>query len=495
MTDSQLAAVVLWLVLGLWMVLNCWVNYNTWLIWLAWRLRTSAPARPALPAILPRVTVQLPVYNEENVVARLLESVARLDWPRDRIEIQLLDDSSDGTARIAASVIERLRADGLSVTHVRRGTRDGFKAGALRDGLAVATGELILILDADFVPRPQLLRELAPWLSDPRVAMVQGRWGRLTPPRSLVERSSLYWIDRHFDVEQFARSRSGQFFHFNGSGGLWRRAAIEDAGGWEADTLAEDLDLSFRAWQRGWRFVYDASAVVPSEVPSTVTQLRIQQGRWARGAFQVARKAIPRLGAATWRDRVLVSLQLTGYSFPILMVTIALAAGATAWARRYHPVLGFFAGDLPMVGFFTVLLAQALWQGWKGGARRGFLEIEAATFGLGLAPLVLVRGISGLRTYGGVFQRTPKSTAVHGQLPPLVWVEALLGSACLANAAWATLLGAPWMALLPLMAGVGLLTFAWRTVFPGVGALPAKVHAPGVAPALRLEDATPPGLS
>jgi len=466
LSQAEIAKWVLAFVLGIWLLLYCWVYYNSWLMWLAWRLGRSAPVRPALPAELPRVTVQLPVYNEETVVVRLLESVGALDWPPDRLEIQLLDDSTDRTPEVAAPVIERLRRRGLSVAHIRRAVREGYKAGALKDAMPASTGELILILDSDFVPGPQVLRELVPWMTDPRVAMVQGRWGRLAPPRSLIERSGGFWVDRHFAIEQLARSRSGQFFHFNGSGGIWRRCAVDDAGGWTADTLAEDLDLSFRAWQRGWKFVFDYNAVVPAEIPSSVAALRIQQSRWARGAFQVARKAIPHLRRSSWRDRLSVSLHVTGYTFPILMLVLALTAGAASWARRYHPVLGFLAADLPMGGFFISLAAQAAFQGWKSGWRRGWLEIEAAAIGIGMAPLVLRAGFSGLRSFGGEFRRTPKSTRAIGQAPGMVFVEAGLGLACLASAAVAAAFGAPWIALLPLMAGSGLIVFAWLTVRP-----------------------------
>lgn len=466
MNQSQFAAVVLGVALGLWMLLYGWVYYNTWLIWLGWRLRHATPVRPPLPASLPRVTVQLPVFNEETVVARLLEAVGCLDWPVELLEIQLLDDSTDRTPAIAASVLERLRGRGLSVSHIRRAVRTGYKAGALGDALEEATGEFILILDADFVPEPGLLRQLIPWLADPGIGMVQGRWSPLTSPRSLIERSAGFWIDRHFVIEQLARSRSGQFFHFNGSGGIWRRSAIVDAGGWSADTLAEDLDLSFRAWQRGWKFVFDHDALVPAEVPTSVAALRIQQGRWARGAFQMARKAIPRLGGESWRDRITVSLHLTGYSFPILMLALALTAGPVAWARQYHPLLGFLAADLPMAGFFIGMAAQAGWQTWTSGWRRGWLEVEAGAVGIGMAPMVLAAGSSGLRSYGGEFKRTPKSARAVGQAPFGVFVEAVLGLASLANASWAISLGSPWIALLPFMAGAGLLVFAWRTVRP-----------------------------
>ncbi|MEO7360455.1 MAG: glycosyltransferase family 2 protein [Gemmatimonadaceae bacterium] len=461
-----MAATTLSVVLGIWILLYTWVNYNTWLIWLSWKLRNAGATRPKELDPLPRVTVQLPVFNEEAVVGRLLEAVGSLDWPANLLEIQLLDDSTDRTPDIAAPVVERLRARGLTVSHIQRTVREGYKAGALRDGLQSATGEFILILDADFVPESALLHQLTPWFADPRMAMAQGRWGRLTAPASLIERSAGFWIDRHFAIEQLARSRSGQFFHFNGSGGMWRRSAIDDAGGWSADTLAEDLDLSFRAWQRGWKFIFDCNAVVPAEIPSNVAALRIQQTRWARGAFQVARKAIPRLTHASWRDRISVSLHLTGYSFPIIMLALALLSGPVAWARRYHPVFGFVAGDLPMIAFVVGIVAQAGLQAVRSGVRAGWLEIEAAAVGIGLAPLVLKAGYSGLRTYGGEFKRTPKSTRGAGQASGMVFIELALGLICIANTVWALALGAPWIAALPALAGTGLLVFAWRTVWP-----------------------------
>lgn len=463
---SQIAAVLLVVVFCLWALLSAWIHYNSWLIWLSWRLQKSGPTRPAEQEQLPHVTVQLPVFNEENVVARLVESVGNLDWPAELLEVQLLDDSTDRTPDIAAPVIAQLRARGINARHIRRTDRSGYKAGALASALPEATGEFILILDADFVPARNLLHQFVPWFSDPKVAMVQGQWGRLAPPASLVERSASYWIERHFEVEQLARSRSGQFFHFNGSGGMWRKSAIEDAGGWTADTLAEDLDLSFRAWQRGWKFIFDFDAIVPAEIPPTVAALRVQQRRWSRGAFQVARKAIPKLAASRLRDRLTISLQLTGYSFPILMLALALTAGPVAWARAYHPVFGLIAGDLPMIGFIIGIIVQFFSRLARSGLRDAWTEIEAAAVGIGMAPLVLKAGYSGLRTSGGVFERTPKSTRATGRVESLVIIEALLGLTCVASAAWALALGAPWIAVLPLMAGTGLFIFAWRTVRP-----------------------------
>ena len=463
---SQIATTVLGVVLGMWVLLSPWMIYGSWLHWLSWRYRNSGPRRPAQPLPLPHVTVQLPVFNEENVIARLLNSVGKLDWPAELLQIQLLDDSTDRTPEIAAPIIDRLRATGQTIAHIRRTDRQGYKAGALSSALPSATGEFILILDADFVPESNLLRQLMPWFVDPRIAFAQGRWGHLAPPVSLIERTAGYWIDRHLEIEQVARSRSGQFFNFNGSGGVWRRSAIDDAGGWSADTITEDLDISLRAWQRGWKFIFDFDAVVPAEIPSNAASLRIQQRRWARGAFQVARLAIPQLASEPLRDRITISLQLTGYLAPILFLALALTSGLVAWARLYHPSLGFYAGDLPMLGFFLPIVSQVLRQAHKAGLRRAWLEFEAVALGIALVPLAVKAGYEGLRTFGGVFERTPKSTRAAGQMPGIVFVELTLGLLCIANAVWAMVLGAPWIAPLPILAGAGLLAFAWRTVWP-----------------------------
>lgn len=454
------------LTIAIWISLLPWIGYAVWLTWLSWKYRNAGGTRPAQIAPLPRVTVQLPVFNEEVVVARLLESVGNLDWPAELLDIQLLDDSTDHTPDIAAPVIEALRAKGLTVAHIRRTDRAGYKAGALSSALKSATGEFILILDADFVPHPGLLHQLIPWFADPKIAFVQGRWGRLAPPASLIERTAGYWIDRHLEIEQVARSRSGQFFNFNGSGGVWRRSAIEDAGGWSADTLAEDLDLSFRAWQRGWKSVFDYDAVVPAEIPSTAAAFRVQQKRWAQGAFQVSRQAIPKLVSASWRDRLSISLQLTGYSLPMLLLALALLSGPMAWARLSHTTLGFLAADLPMIIFLIVISVQAISQLAPSGFRRAWLEFEAVAMGIAIVPLAIKAGYEGLRKSGGVFERTPKSARAAGQTPKIVFIEFALGAVCIANFAIALALGAPWIAPLPFMAGVGLIVFAGRTVWP-----------------------------
>ena len=315
--------------------------------------------------------------------------MAALDYPRDRLLIQVLDDSTDETVQLVARRVASLQADGLRIHHIRRADRVGYKAGALAHGLTKTDDELILILDADSVPQPSLLRELVPVLEDPAVGMVQARWGHVRPPATALERSAAFWIDRHFSIEQFARSRMGHFFHFNGTGGTWRQKAIEDAGGWSADTLAEDLDLSLLAWQKGWRFVYAHDVVVPALLPPDVLALKIQQSRWARGAFQVARKHLPSLWKSATvprKDIALVTLHLTGYSFPILLLALALLAGPAAWARLE---LGWFLRlwfvDLPAIGFVVGMLVQAGIAPWRQGRAAGWVELEASSIGLGLA--------------------------------------------------------------------------------------------------------------
>jgi cellulose synthase/poly-beta-1,6-N-acetylglucosamine synthase-like glycosyltransferase/mono/diheme cytochrome c family protein len=267
--------------------LNAWI-----MVWLHLRHRASAtPPRPPNER-LPTVTVQLPIFNERYVAERLLEAVAALDYPRDRLEIQVLDDSTDETSDIVAAVVTRLRARGLDVAHVRRVVRTGFKAGALAEGLAASRGDLVAIFDADFVPPADFLRCVVPHFA-PDVAVVQARWGHLNRGFSALTVAQALGMDGHFGVEQPARARSGLLLNFNGTAGVWRKTAIIDAGGWHADTLTEDLDLSYRAQLRGWRIVYRPEIVCPAELPVVVTGFKSQQRRWAKGSIQTARKLLP----------------------------------------------------------------------------------------------------------------------------------------------------------------------------------------------------------
>ena len=267
-----------------------WHRY--YLVYLYMRNRDREPVPGPLPTPLPFVTVQLPIYNEMYVVERLIDAVSRIDYPRDRFEIQVLDDSNDDTRAIAERAVQRLADEGVDIAYIHRVDRRGFKAGALEAGLEAAKGEFIAIFDADFTPKADFLKRLIPHFADPKVGMVQARWGHINQDYSLLTKIQAMLLDGHFVLEHGGRHRGGRFFNFNGTAGIWRRSAIADAGGWQHDTLTEDLDLSYRAQLRGWRFVYVSTVIAPAEVPVEMNAFKSQQYRWAKGSIQTCRKLL-----------------------------------------------------------------------------------------------------------------------------------------------------------------------------------------------------------
>jgi len=425
-----------------------------------WPMLLSVPARPVLvpPGVLPsggepRVLVQLPVREEPEVVERLVEAAAALDWPRDRLEIQLLDDSGEAVATLGRSAVLAARARGVNVTHVRRGTRTGSKAGALAHGLAASDAEFVAVFDADFVPAPDFLRRVLPGFSDPAVGMVQARWGHLNRDESLLTRAQAAMLDAHFLVEHPWRAATGRFLNFNGTAGVWRRACIEGAGGWSHDTLTEDLDLSYRAQLAGWRFAYAPAVVVPAELPGDMDALKTQQHRWAKGAIQTARKLLRHVLASGLPRRVRSEaiFHLTANAtYPLLLLLATLLvpvlAGAAAlplpWALALHAGL-VVAGTLPVAAFL-----------WLGARRAGRGRREAAVDAM--AALVLCAGLSwqlsravleGLAGATGEFVRTPKQGLVGAGVrrtpirpAPGEW---LLAAGSLAALTWAASQGMP----------------------------------------------------
>jgi cellulose synthase/poly-beta-1,6-N-acetylglucosamine synthase-like glycosyltransferase len=285
--------------------------------------------RHALPVDWPTVTVQLPIFNERYVVERLIEAVCRLDYPKALLEIQVLDDSTDDTVDIARAMVEKMASSGVNIVHIRRRNRTGFKAGALKAGLERAKGELLAIFDADFLPEPNFLQETIPYFTDPEVGMVQSRWGHLNSDYSLLTRAQSIGIDGHFGVEQASRAWSGFFMNFNGTAGIWRKKAIEDAGGWQADTLTEDLDLSYRAQLRGWRLHFVPDIVCPAELPVTINAFKSQQHRWAKGSIQTARKHLGSLFARPdipVMTKIQALLHLTHYMVHPMMLLVVLTS-------------------------------------------------------------------------------------------------------------------------------------------------------------------------
>ncbi len=374
----------------------------------------SAPVPAASPPP-PRITVQLPVFNEVYVVERLIEAVASLRYPRDRYEVQVLDDSTDETARVARAAVERWRARGLAIGYRRRAARTGFKAGALAEGLRRAGGELIAVFDADFMPPPDFLERAVGVFADPRVGMVQARWGHANRRHSLLTRLQALLLDGHFVLEHGGRQRGGCFFNFNGAAGIWRRAAIESAGGWQHDTLTEDLDLSYRAQLAGWRFVFLPDVVAPAELPVEMSAFKSQQHRWAKGSIQTCRKVLPAVLRADVPVRVKAEafLHLTAnfnyllvLALCVLIVPALVARTASGGAERLLLVDAAVFG-LAAVSVITFYAVSQRELGGRWWARlRDLPAMVALSLGLSVNNAVaVVEALSG-RT--GEFRRTPK---------------------------------------------------------------------------------------
>ena len=250
------------------------------------RKRNTNFVKPEMPVPCPFVTIQLPIYNERYVVERLLENIAKIDYPIEKFEIQILDDSTDETSDIISNKIAELTDKQLNISYIHRTNRLGFKAGALKEGLKTSKGELVVIFDADFLPDPDFLLNTIPYFSDERIGAVQTRWGHLNRDYSLLTQLQAFALDVHFTIEQGGRDSKGYFIGFNGTAGVWRRTAIIDAGNWEADTLTEDLDLSYRAQLKGWKFKYLENVVTPGELPVDLNAIKVQQFRWMKGGAQ-----------------------------------------------------------------------------------------------------------------------------------------------------------------------------------------------------------------
>ncbi|HKP84373.1 MAG TPA: glycosyltransferase [Pyrinomonadaceae bacterium] len=323
-----------------------------------WRYRKFVP-RPSArfsEAELPRITVQLPLFNELYVVDRLLKAVTAIDYPREKLEIQVLDDSTDETVRVAEAVVAKYKEQGFDIHYIHRSDRTGFKAGALENGNKSAKGELLAIFDADFVPKPNCLRKLVDFFTDPMVGCAQMRWSHINGSYNLLTRLQTIMLDGHFVVEQTTRNRTGGFFNFNGTAGIWRRQAIELSGGWQHDTLTEDTDLSFRAQLMGWKFVYLLDEEAPAEIPVEINAFKAQQRRWAKGVMQVGLKLYPRIWLAPLPFRVKLEMffRLTGnISYP-LMIIASFLQFPLLLVRYNQPFYHLMVLDLPLLIFSSI---------------------------------------------------------------------------------------------------------------------------------------------
>ena len=413
LTTSQLALLAVYC--GIVAVLSLFGFHRWFILRIYYKHRGQEPPAPARFDPLPGVTVQLPIFNEYHVVKRLLGAVGGLDWPRDRLEIQVLDDSTDETQGRARAAVERLRARGVDARYLHRADRNGFKAGALAAGLKQARHDFIFILDADFVPQPNVLHEAMHPFTDSAVGMVQMRWGHLNRRFSILTRIQSIFLDGHLVIEHTARNRSGRFFNFNGTAGIWRRQAIEDAGGWQHDTLTEDLDLSFRAQLAGWRFLYLPHVEVPAELPVEINAFKSQQHRWTKGAVQTAKKILPRLwrAALPLKVKVEATFHLTANSCYILMLLMALLMFPVLDVRKLMPWQHrMFLIDLPLFSMATMAISgyymasqRELYADWKSSIK--YLPLLMA-IGISLCVNNTRAVIEGLVGYTTGFHRTPK---------------------------------------------------------------------------------------
>jgi cellulose synthase/poly-beta-1,6-N-acetylglucosamine synthase-like glycosyltransferase len=395
--------------------------HRSMLMYLYYRSRGADPSPQSRFTELPVVTVQLPLFNEMYVAARLLDSIALLDYPRDKLEIQVLDDSTDETQAICKAKVEELRATGLDIVYIHRIDRTGFKAGALEHGLKSARGEFVMVFDADFLPPADIIERTIHFFTKPKVGMVQVRWDHVNRDYSRLTELQAMMLDGHFVIEHTARHRSGRFFNFNGTAGIWRLASIVDAGGWSHDTLTEDMDLSYRAQLKGWEFIYLKDVVSPAELPVEMNAFKSQQFRWAKGSIQVAKKLLPTI----WRSKdVSFSVKLeaffhltNNFAYPLLLL-LSILLLPNLLVRTHHGWREVMLIDLPLffgttlsIASFYITSQREIQRNWKPTLRRLPLMMS---LGIGLCINQTRAVIEALfDSESGEFVRTPKHGVVR----------------------------------------------------------------------------------
>jgi len=428
-------------------VLAAYGAHRYWMVYLYYKHKKNKTTEPAGHFDnLPRVTVQLPIFNEQYVVDRLLDAVCRLDYPQDRLDIQLLDDSTDETVEVARLLVDRYAALGHPVKYLHRDNREGFKAGALAEGLKTAKGEFVAIFDADFVPPPDFLLQCINHFTDPKVGMVQTRWTHINRNYSLLTQVEAILLDGHFVLEHSARSRSGVYFNFNGTAGMWRRSAIDEAGGWEHDTLTEDTDLSYRAQLKGWKFIYLQDVECPAELPVEMTAFKTQQARWAKGLIQVSKKILPRVlkSDAPRSVKIEAWYHLTAnLSYPLMIVLSVLLMPAMiirfyqGWFQMLYIDLPLFmASTFSISSFYLVSQKELFPKRWL----RSLLYLPLLmSLGIGLTITNTIAVLEALVGRQTAFARTPKyrveskkdrigAKKYRKRLGWVPWIELLIGT-------------------------------------------------------------------
>lgn len=386
------------------------------LVHLYYKYRQNTPKITACFRERPRVTIQLPMYNERSVAKRIIDATCAIDYPRDRLEIQVLDDSTDDTVEIASQAAAAWRERGFDIHYIHRTNREGYKAGALCNGLKTAKGEFVLIFDADFLPPTNILTDTIDYFADPRVGMVQARWEHLNRDHSLLTKTQAILLDGHFVIEHAARNRSGRFMSFNGTAGMWRRTCIEDAGGWQHDTLTEDLDLSYRAQMKGWQFVFLPDLTSPAELPPDMEAFKQQQYRWAKGGAQTCRKLLPTILRSKLPKRVKLEafFHLTSCTVYLYVVAMTLLLFPVLYLKLDMFEEGvwkyLFDASILMVatcsaGTFYVASQRVLFRAWSDSVKYvPFLM----SLGVGIAFNNAKAVLDGFFGEPGEFVRTPK---------------------------------------------------------------------------------------
>ncbi len=412
MSPLEIAVIIAYVLVLL--ILSVYGSHRYFMAYLYYRHKYNLPTPKLRVTSLPRVTIQLPIFNEMYVVERLIGAVCDIDYPRDLLDIQVLDDSTDETTLIARRCVEHWRDKGLDIHYIHRTNRQGFKAGALENGLELAKGEYIAVFDADFVPGRDFLHRTVHFFTDEKVGMVQVRWEHLNRRFSALTHAQSILLDGHFVIEHTARNRSGRFFNFNGTAGIWRRETISSAGGWQHDTLTEDLDLSYRAQLAGWKFVFLPDVVAPAEIPVAMNAFKSQQHRWAKGSIQTALKLLPKI----WKSDLSYDVKreaffhLTANFAYLLMIPLAILMPISVMVRVSHGWIEVLLLDIPFFAAATMSVCAfyvasqreigATW--WE---RVKYLPFLMA-LGIGLSVNNARAVIEALAGHKSGFTRTPK---------------------------------------------------------------------------------------